>query len=72
MERFATTLRADFRFSPLNALLLVAIFVAGLFVHLAIYSFTVQAVTLFLGSAFHPVIAGSNKPAAWYGPRRDQ
>lgn len=51
LEKFATTLRADFRFSPLSSLLLVAIFVVGLVVHLTLYSFTVQAVALFLGSA---------------------
>jgi regulator of protease activity HflC (stomatin/prohibitin superfamily) len=51
LERFATTPRADFRFAPLNALLLVAIFVAGLAVHLVLHPFTVQAVALALGSA---------------------
>jgi len=50
-ERFATTLRADFRFAPLNVLLLVAIFVIGLVVHLLVYSFSVEAVVLCLGSA---------------------
>lgn len=51
LEKFATTLRADFRFAPLNALLLVAIIVLGLVVHLAVYSFTINAVVLCLGSA---------------------
>ena len=59
LEKFATTLRADFRFAPLNVLLLVAIFVIGLVVHLALHSSaaqavessTVQAVVLYLGSA---------------------
>jgi regulator of protease activity HflC (stomatin/prohibitin superfamily) len=51
LERFATTPRADFRFAPLNALLLVAIFVAGLAIHLVLHPFTVQAVVLALGSA---------------------
>jgi regulator of protease activity HflC (stomatin/prohibitin superfamily) len=51
LEKFATTLRADFRFAPLNVLLLVAIFVAGLTVHLAVYPFSVAAVALCLGSA---------------------
>ena len=50
-ERFATTLRADFRFAPLNVLLLVAIFVAGLIVHLNIHPFSVRAVEVALGSA---------------------
>ena len=36
IDRFATTIRADFRFASLNVLVLTAIFVAGLVVHLAI------------------------------------
>jgi hypothetical protein len=51
LERFATSSRADFRFAPLNALLLVAILVAGLAVHLNRHEFTIDAVTLSLGSA---------------------
>jgi len=50
IERFATTIRADFRFSPLNILLLVAFFVLGLVVHLILHSFSMHAVLLFLGS----------------------
>jgi SPFH domain / Band 7 family len=50
-DRFATTLRADYRFAPLNALLLVTIFVIGLVVHLSLYSFNPAAVLLFMGSA---------------------
>ena len=51
LEKFSTSLRADFRFAPLNVLILVAIFVIGLFVHLAMYPFSAQAVILALGSA---------------------
>lgn len=51
IEHFATTLRADFRFAPLNVLIMVAIFVAGLILHLQLYSFSVLSVSLFLGSA---------------------
>jgi regulator of protease activity HflC (stomatin/prohibitin superfamily) len=51
LEKFATTLRADFRFAPLNVLLLVGIFVGGLVVHLSQHSFSMAAVLLFLGSA---------------------
>lgn len=51
LESFATTMRADFRFAPLNALLLVAIFVAGLVAHLNVHPFSVLAVALALGSA---------------------
>jgi hypothetical protein len=51
LDKFATTLRADYRFAPLNGLLLVAIFVIGLVVHLSLYSFNPTAVLLFMGSA---------------------
>ncbi len=51
LERFAAGSRADFRFAPLNVLLLVAIFVIGLVVHLNTYAFTMNAVLLSLGSA---------------------
>jgi regulator of protease activity HflC (stomatin/prohibitin superfamily) len=51
IERFATTVRADFRFAPINVLLLVAFFVAGLVVHLMLHSFTMNTVLLFVGSA---------------------
>ena len=50
-ERFATTSRADFRFAPLNALLLVAITVAGLVIHLRVHDFTMEAVAISVGSA---------------------
>ena len=50
-ERFSTSSRADFRFAPLNALILVAIYVAGLTVHMNIYEFSSDAVFLALGSA---------------------
>jgi len=51
LEKFATSARADFRFAPLNGLILVAIYVAGLVVHLTLHPFTVEAVGLALGSA---------------------
>jgi len=51
LERFAMSARADFRFAPLNVLILVAVFVVGLVVHLALHPFTVEAVALSLGSA---------------------
>jgi regulator of protease activity HflC (stomatin/prohibitin superfamily) len=50
-DEFATSLRADFRFAPLNALLLIAIFVAGLVLHLSLYAFSPTSVLLFMGSA---------------------
>ncbi len=51
LERFAMSSRADFRFAPLNALLLVAIFVIGLTVHLNVHEFTIEAVYISIGSA---------------------
>ncbi len=51
IERFATTTRADLRFAPLNVFLLIAIFAAGLAVHLNLHPFSVEAVVLGLGSA---------------------
>lgn len=51
LEKFATSLRADFRFAPLNTMLLVAIFGIGFLVHLNLNTFSIQAVYLFLGSA---------------------
>ena len=57
LERFAASARADFRFAPLNALLLVIFFVIGLFVHLNLYPFNVHAVALCLGSALFLTVA---------------
>jgi SPFH domain/Band 7 family protein len=53
LEKFATTLRADFRFAPLNALVLVGIFVAGLAIHISMGfpGSTTTAVSLYLGTA---------------------
>jgi len=51
LERFATGSRADFRFAPLNAFLLVLIFVVGLVVHISMYEFDFRAVLLTLGLA---------------------
>ena len=51
MERFATTSRADFRFAPLNALLLVMMSVVGLVTHTLVHGFSAIAVFLVLGSA---------------------
>jgi len=50
LDQVATTLRADFRFAPLNALLMISIFGVGLVVHLWRYAFSAEAVVLFLGS----------------------
>ena len=56
LEQFATTLRADFRFAPLNALLLVVLFVAGLVAHLSLHGYTLEAVVIALGSALSLVV----------------
>ena len=51
LEQFATSLRADFRFAPTNAVLLIGIFGIGLAVHLSLYEFDINAVWLAMGSA---------------------
>ena len=51
LEKFATGMRADFRFAPLNALILVGLITAGLFIHLAVHPFEVEAVALTMGTA---------------------
>ena len=51
LESFATSARADLRFSPLNAFVLVVIFAIGLAVHVTLHPFSVDAVALCLGSA---------------------
>ena len=50
-EMFATTLRADFRFAPINVMIMVVIFVIGLAVHLNLNEFSYYAVAICLGSA---------------------
>lgn len=53
LEKFATTLRADFRFAPLNAFVLCGVFVVGLIVQLSMGSSatTTVLVALYLGTA---------------------
>ncbi len=51
LEKFATSMRADFRFAPVNVFLLIAIFVIGLVIHLIVFDFSFEAVTLAVGSA---------------------
>jgi len=50
-EQFSTSLRADFRFAPLNVLVLMVLFVAGLVLHLQLHGFSGEAVGVCLGSA---------------------
>ena len=51
LERFATSFRADFRFAPLNIAILVALCLAGLVVHLAVYPFKIEPVITMIGTA---------------------
>ena len=57
LEKFAASARADFRFAPLNALLLVGLFVIGLAIHLAVHPFSQEAVGFALSSALVMVVA---------------
>jgi regulator of protease activity HflC (stomatin/prohibitin superfamily) len=51
LERFATSFRADFRFAPLNIMMLVALCLLGLTVHLAVYPFRLETVITMIGIA---------------------
>ena len=51
LERFATSFRADYRFAPLNIMILVGLCLAGLVIHLAVYPFSLEAVITMIGAA---------------------
>ena len=51
LERFATTARADFRFSPFNVLVLVVLMLCGLIAHVALSGFTVAVVVYTVAAA---------------------
>ena len=51
LERFATSFRADFRFAPLNIMILVGMCLLGLVIHLAVYPFRLEAVITMIGVA---------------------
>jgi regulator of protease activity HflC (stomatin/prohibitin superfamily) len=51
LEHFATSFRADFRFGPLNILVLVLVCLGGLFIHLSVYAFKLEAVITIVGAA---------------------
>jgi regulator of protease activity HflC (stomatin/prohibitin superfamily) len=51
LERFATSFRADFRFAPLNIMILVMLCLLGLVIHLAVYPFRLEAVITMIGAA---------------------
>lgn len=51
LERFASSFRADFRFAPLNIMVLVILSMAGLVVHLSLYPFHLETVTTMVCAA---------------------
>ena len=51
LEKFSLTARADYRFTPFNAMLLVALMVAGLIAHTLWYEFSVAAVVYSITAA---------------------
>ena len=51
LERFSSSFSADFRFGPLNILIVVAVCLAGLVVHLATHEFELEVVLTMLGAA---------------------
>ena len=56
LDKFATGFRADFRFGPLNIMILVLICLAGLFAQLALYPFRLSTVITMISAAL--VLAG--------------
>jgi len=51
LERFSTTFIADFRFGPLNIMILVCLCLGGLIAHLVVYDFSVEVVLTMIGTA---------------------
>ena len=51
LERFATSFRADYRFAPLNIMILVVVCLAGLSIHLAVFPFRLEVVITMVGVA---------------------
>ncbi len=51
LDVFAATARADYRFAPPNALLLVGLMLLGLIAHVLLYEFSVPAVVFTVGAA---------------------
>ena len=51
LARFAISSRADYRFAPLNIMILIALCLAGLVVHLVVKPFSLEAVITMIGSA---------------------
>jgi len=55
-EFFSTTARADYRFGPFNAFLLIGLMLIGLIAHVVLYEFSVVAVVFVVAAAL--VLAG--------------
>ena len=51
LERFATSFHADFRFGPLNIMILVVLCLIGLTIHLSVFPFRLQVVITMVGIA---------------------
>ena len=51
LERFATSFHADFRFGPLNIMILVVLCLLGLLIHVSVFSFKLQVVITMVGIA---------------------
>ena len=55
-DKFSTGFRADFRFGPLNIMILVAIVLVGLILHLNVFPFRLSAVVTMISAAL--ILAG--------------
>ncbi len=51
LERFATSFHADFRFGPLNIMILVVLCLLGLVIHLSVFTFRLEVVMTMVGLA---------------------
>ena len=51
LEQFATTFRADFRFGPLNIMIVVLLCLIGLVAHLVVHEFELSVVLSMMGTA---------------------
>ncbi len=57
LERFATSFRADFRFGPVNIMILVVLCLAGLTVHQMVFPFRLSTVITMAGIALSLAVA---------------
>jgi regulator of protease activity HflC (stomatin/prohibitin superfamily) len=51
LERFATSFRADYRFGPINIMILLAMTIAGLAIHVSLFPFDLEVVITLLALA---------------------